>query len=264
MMRSRIVTYDLLKIVSHAWSNAGLEECTANPGRDTSTGCSGHVSVIMQRQFQQFVEFFVPSVQFLDRMGDIPAACRSWHAQCTLCSRPWRSHRYSSGDGSACARGCATTGALVGIAQCFVRWWKHVMHHPGWLLEEFHDFLHDGVDSAPVLDSRPARRRPRQWHVPYRFAGIDAPRAVFPRLPAVCREVHSRCFCCSRLAHGNLYIIFFVLPVFFSMFNVRNFARVDFCSPRALTGVSARRLGGGGGADAGSSLSDVGPPVVRS
>ena len=74
----------------------------------------GHVSVIMQRQFQQFVEFFVPLVQFLDRMVDIPAACRSWYAQCTLCSRPWRSHRYSSGDGSGRARCCATTGALVG------------------------------------------------------------------------------------------------------------------------------------------------------
>ena len=31
----------------------------------------GHVSVIMQRQFQQFVGFIVPSVQFLDRMVDL-------------------------------------------------------------------------------------------------------------------------------------------------------------------------------------------------
>ena len=46
------------------------------------------VSVTMQRQFQQFVEFFVPPVQFLDRVVDIPAACISWYAQCTLCSRP--------------------------------------------------------------------------------------------------------------------------------------------------------------------------------
>ena len=30
----------------------------------------------------------MPSVQFLDRMVDIPAACRSWYAQCTLSSRP--------------------------------------------------------------------------------------------------------------------------------------------------------------------------------
>ena len=38
MTRSRIVTYDLLKIVSRTWSSAGLEECTASPGRDKNTG----------------------------------------------------------------------------------------------------------------------------------------------------------------------------------------------------------------------------------
>ena len=38
----------------------------------------GHVSVIMQRQFQQFSS----------------SSCRSRYAQCTLCSRPWRSHKY--------------------------------------------------------------------------------------------------------------------------------------------------------------------------
>ena len=37
----------------------------------------------MQRLFQQFVELFVPLVQFVDRMVDFPAAFRSWYAQCT-------------------------------------------------------------------------------------------------------------------------------------------------------------------------------------
>ena len=32
----------------------------------------GNALVTMQRQFQQFIEFFVPLVQFLDRMVDIP------------------------------------------------------------------------------------------------------------------------------------------------------------------------------------------------
>ena len=32
--------------------------------------------------------------------------------------------------------------------------WIHVVHHPGWLLEEFHDVLLEGVDSAPEVDSR--------------------------------------------------------------------------------------------------------------
>ena len=35
--RSRISTDDLFKIVSRTWSNAGLEGCTASPGRDTNT-----------------------------------------------------------------------------------------------------------------------------------------------------------------------------------------------------------------------------------
>ena len=35
------------------------------------------------------------------------------------------------------ARCCATTGALVGVAQCLVRRWIHAMRHSGWLLEEF-------------------------------------------------------------------------------------------------------------------------------
>ena len=42
-----------------------------------------------------------------------------------------------SRDGFGRARCCATTGALVGVAQCLVRRWIHVTHHPGWLLEEF-------------------------------------------------------------------------------------------------------------------------------
>ena len=28
-----------------------------------------------------------------------------------------------------------------GVAQCLVRVWIHALHYPGWLLEEFHDFL---------------------------------------------------------------------------------------------------------------------------
>ena len=46
----------------------------------------------------------------------------------------------------------------------------------GWLLEEFQFFLHDWIDSAPEVDSRPALlrsgralRRQLQWHVLYWF-----------------------------------------------------------------------------------------------
>ena len=41
------------------------------------------------------------------RVVDFPVACRSWYAQCTLYSRPWRSR--------ACC--CAATGALVGMCR---------------------------------------------------------------------------------------------------------------------------------------------------
>ena len=58
----------------------------------------GDVPAIMQLVFQQsrmFTKLVVPQIQFAGVL-DIPAACRDWYAQCKLCSRPWRSHRYSS------------------------------------------------------------------------------------------------------------------------------------------------------------------------
>ena len=40
----------------------------------------------MQHEYQWFL-FMNPCVlQFINRRVDIPAACRSWYAQCTLCS----------------------------------------------------------------------------------------------------------------------------------------------------------------------------------
>ena len=39
----------------------------------------------MQHMFQQSLVL----LQFINRVVDIPAACRFWSAQCTLCSRPW-------------------------------------------------------------------------------------------------------------------------------------------------------------------------------
>ena len=56
-------------------------------------------------------------IQFLDRVVDFPVACRSWYAQCTLYSRPWRSHSYSSWDGCRLACCCAATGTLVGLCR---------------------------------------------------------------------------------------------------------------------------------------------------
>ena len=42
------------------------------------------------------------------------------------------------------------------VAQCLVRLWIHVVIQGGFW-ENFDDFLREGVDSAPELDSRPAR-----------------------------------------------------------------------------------------------------------
>ena len=68
----------------------------------------------MQWQFQQFAEFFVPLVQFLDRMMDIPAACRSWYAQYIPVQQTVEISQVQFLGG--CGRSCcfAMTGALVG------------------------------------------------------------------------------------------------------------------------------------------------------
>ena len=54
---------------------------------------------------------------------------------------------------------------------------------------------------------------------------------------------------------------FYEPPVFSAFSTVEILRESIFWSPRALTGVSVRGLGVG--ADAGSSLSGVGPPVVH-
>ena len=68
-------------------------------------------------------------------MVDIPAACRSWYAQCTLCSRPLGSH--------GMVLDAAVVQHQVPLLGSRNAWFDegiHVMRHPGWLLEEFGDF----------------------------------------------------------------------------------------------------------------------------
>ena len=69
--------------------------------------------VIMQRQFQQFVELFVPLVQFVDRMVDIPAAFRSWYAQCTSVQQTVEISQVQFLGGCGCACCFSMTGVLV-------------------------------------------------------------------------------------------------------------------------------------------------------
>ena len=114
VMRSRIVSCDLLMIVSRTWSNAGLEECTASPGRDTSTGCSGWSRLCDHAAA-------VPAVRrVLRAFGSVPRQ-NGGHSSCMsilvrivhTVQQTVDFHRYSSLDGCGCACCCAMTGAWV-------------------------------------------------------------------------------------------------------------------------------------------------------
>ena len=122
----------------------------------------------------------------------------------------------------------------LGAAQCLVQLWIHVLHHPGWLLEEFYDFLRGWVSRLLTSFLRFGR------HVVDKGSGMFL--TGFAGLTPLslcshdCRQFADRCFSCSRVALGNLCIIFHEPPVFssFSMFEL------IFWGPRALTVVSAR------------------------
>ena len=153
-----------------------------------------------------------------------------------------------------CACCCATTGALVGACsncgfpQLPFLWGRAML---GSTMDTcsassrvafgriFHDFLHEGVDSAPELDSRPGR------HVVDNGSGMFL--TGFAGLTHLalcshdCRQFADRCFSCSRVALGNLYIIFHEPPVFSAFFQILR--ELIFWGPRALTVVSARGPG---------------------
>ena len=114
------------------------------------------------------------------------------------------------------ARCCATTGALVVVAQCLVRRWIHAMRHSGWLLEEFMIFyvrvLTRLLSSIHVLPHIVDHGSGMLFSG---FAGIDAPRAVFPVLPAVCRSMLQFFASCTwKSVH-----YFYESPVSFSIFS---------------------------------------------
>ena len=133
---------------------------------------------------------------------DIPAACRSWYAQCTLCSRPWTFTGTVLGMvvdapvvvqqqvpwlGRAENCGVSAVAVLVGVVQfldkvvvpfgattvgrAMLGSTLDTCYYPGWLLERiFAIFYEMGLirllSSIHVL---PAHRRRQQWHVPYWF-----------------------------------------------------------------------------------------------
>ena len=77
------VTYDLLKIVSRTWSNAGLEGCTASPGRDINTGCSGWSRFCDHAAAVPAVLRVLPAFGSVHRQSGGYFSCmRYWYAQC--------------------------------------------------------------------------------------------------------------------------------------------------------------------------------------
>ena len=97
---------------------------------DRHIHCS--VPVTMQRRFQQFFEFFVPQVQFLDRMVDITVVLwLQWQKTVEVPQLPW-------GRAMLC------------------RQWIHILRQYTGDFWKKSGFLLVWVDSAPEDDSRPA------------------------------------------------------------------------------------------------------------
>ena len=95
VMRSRIVVYDLLKIVSRTWSHAGLEGCTASPGRDTNTGCSGWS-------------------RLCDHAAAVPAVLRVLRASGSVPRQKWWTFQLHADLGTHSAHCAADCGDLTG------------------------------------------------------------------------------------------------------------------------------------------------------
>ena len=104
--------------------------------------------VLVQPAFLQSVL----EVHLLDRMLDIPVVLQL-QVQTTVDS---------------------AVAVLLGVAQCLVRQWFHILRKLEDRFWKNSRFPRDWVDSAPEVDSRPALlrsgralRRQRQWHVLY-------------------------------------------------------------------------------------------------
>ena len=146
-------------------------------------------------------------------------------------------------------RSCSGSGRRPVLGQGRCARWRNAWFDDGYMFsiiqvgswQNFSEFLRGWVDSAFEVDSPswPACRRQWQWHVPYWFCWFDALRALFPRLPAVCRSMLQLLASCTWKS-----VHFFYEPPVFSAFSTFEILReLIFWSPRALTGVSVRALG---------------------
>ena len=125
----------------------------------------------MQYKFQQS-SFMNPVVlQVINRMVDIPAACRSWYAQCTLCSRLWTLTGTVLGMVVMrlllCNDRCPGWGAQKTVEFCSCRSWgsRNAWFDYGYMFciiqggfwRIFHAFPREGVDSDPEVCSPSCR-----------------------------------------------------------------------------------------------------------
>ena len=131
-----------------------LRGCTASPGRDTSTGCSG-----WSRHCDHTAA--VPAVRrVLRAFGSVPR--QNEHSSgMQILARTVHNVQQTVEISQVQFWGWFWSRPLLGNNGC-LGWdramlrsmWIHVMHHLGWLLEEFHDFLLEGIDSGHEVDSR--------------------------------------------------------------------------------------------------------------
>ena len=111
----------------------------------------------------------------------------------------------------------------------------------GWLLEEFHDFLRERVDSDSEVDYVLLFSGVATLVVNNGsgmcctgFAGFCVPRAVFPTLVGLLKErsIHSRCLGCRAVFSRKSRQFFYEPPVSCGHSQLSpNFARVDFLEP---------------------------------
>ena len=181
------------------------------------------VPVTLQRQFQQFFEFFVPQVQFLDRMVELPVVLRlQWQKTVEVPQLPFL--------------GCV----------CSVRQWIHILRQRGRLWEKILVFYVNGY-SAPEVDSRPAlllhgpaRRRPRPCD--------DALRAVFPMFASRMEKCAQQMIRPPSSFFLETWTSFLRAPLYFAVFQQSaDSARWFFLSPRRPLLSRARGVAGSPG-----------------
>ena len=111
--------------------------CTASPGRDKNTGCTGWSHICDHAAAVPAVRRVLRACGSVPRQNGGHSSCmqilvRTVHTVPTVEILQVQFWRWFWARPLLCNNRC-----LGWVAQCLVRRLIHVMHHPGWLLEEF-------------------------------------------------------------------------------------------------------------------------------